>query len=79
MTVSDDQLSVVHACVAGRARLRVAGLKRSPTLRRRLEAAAKPIAIRQVAPSELTGTVLVLYDARTLTMSGERFTGERVA
>jgi Ca2+-transporting ATPase len=56
----------VHVAVAGRARLRVAGLRRSPAVQWTLERgmAALP-GVRSAAASTLTGNLLVHFDSAT--------------
>jgi Ca2+-transporting ATPase len=57
------------SAVEGRARLRVTTLSRAPTLARRIEdRLATHAAVRTVRASAITGTVVVVYDPRRLTL-----------
>ena len=61
----------IHAlsAVEGRARLRVVPLSRAPALARRIEdRLATHAAVRTVRASAVTGTVVVVYDPRQLTL-----------
>ncbi|MGF1615021.1 MAG: HAD-IC family P-type ATPase [Gammaproteobacteria bacterium] len=56
-------VSAVHTAVPGRARLKVAGLRRSPPLQRAIEETLRQVSyLRRVEASALTGNVLVYYD-----------------
>nr|MBS0019495.1 cation-transporting P-type ATPase [Gammaproteobacteria bacterium] len=57
------RISAVHTVVPGRARLNIAGLRRSPMLKRTIETILPRVSsVRRVAASTLTGNVLVFYD-----------------
>ena len=60
-----NQLAIlpIHTEVPGRARFRVAGLKRNDQARRALEGGLAGRGIRSVSASATTGTVLVLFEA----------------
>ncbi len=64
------RITAVHTVVPGRARLKIAGLRRSPMLKSTIEAIVPRVScLRQVQASTLTGNVLVFYDGRV--SSGE--------
>jgi Ca2+-transporting ATPase len=62
VSAAPPRVTVIHRAVAGRVRLRVAGLKHAPALARAIEAAiAAAEGVVSVRSSPLTGTVLVLF------------------
>jgi Ca2+-transporting ATPase len=60
--VNQPAVLPIHTEVPGRARFRVAGLKRNKQAKRALEAGLNGRGIRLVSASVTTGTVLVLYE-----------------
>lgn len=59
------RITAVHTAVPGRARLKIGGLRRSPSLQRAVEAMLPRVScLRCVEASTLTGNVLVFYDGR---------------
>jgi Ca2+-transporting ATPase len=59
------RITAVHTAVPGRARLRIAGLRGSPMLKRTVEATLPRVScLRRVEASTLTGNALVFYDGR---------------
>jgi hypothetical protein len=65
--MADGDISIVHA-IPGRVRLKVAGLKADPSLGTVIQTRLKSIpGIQTVETTALTGSVLVLFDAETLT------------
>jgi Ca2+-transporting ATPase len=61
--VTEPQVVPVHTSVPGRARFRVAGLRRNYRLKRALEWRLAGGGIHSISASTTTGTVLVLFDA----------------
>jgi Ca2+-transporting ATPase len=60
---SVPRIRAVHTVVPGRARLKIAGLRRSPMLKRTIEALPPRVScLQRVQASTLTGNVLVFYD-----------------
>ncbi|WP_104009780.1 cation-translocating P-type ATPase [Nitrosospira multiformis] len=58
-----EPVRIVHAAVGGRARLKVRGLYRSESVRRKLESALpRHDAIRHASANILTGRVLIVFD-----------------
>ena len=56
-------ITAVHTIVPGRARLKIAGLRRSPTLKREIEAVVANVScLKGVKANTLTGNMLVFYD-----------------
>src|SRR5918997_6642705 len=70
-TAHDGLVEPLHSGVPGRARLRVAGLHRSPDLQAVLECglAALP-GVTSVAASPLTGNLLVRFDPALASLAG---------
>jgi Ca2+-transporting ATPase len=61
--VSPSAILPIHTAVPGRARFRLAGLKRNDRVKRAVEWGLAGGGVRSVAASTTTGTVLVLFDA----------------
>lgn len=58
-----EHIALVHAGIAGRTRFEVAGLYRSPRIKKKLESALSDTdGVNRVTANSLTGHLLVLYD-----------------
>lgn len=65
--MTDGEIRIVHA-IPGRTRLKVAGLKTTPSLGLAIQTRLRAVpGIQTVETNPLTGSVLVLFDSETLT------------